>query len=213
MADILVGELAKVAGLKAEVISGASKPGDIVLAIDRALKAGEAIHAIRDRRLADTTDGAYTLAVRDHALVTGFDYRAAAEGTATLLQAISRDAEGLYLPAVSIKDWPHADYCGVMLDVGRQDHPIEAIKKMIELCRLYKVRYLHLHLTDDQGWTFPSTAYPQLGRQNVGRHGGMAPRVYKLQELKDSVAYGDARGVTLVPEFEMPGQVGRRGGA
>ena len=33
-----------------------------------------------------------------------------------------------------------------------------------------------------------------------------APRVYKLEELKGaSVAYGDARGVTLVPEFEMPG--------
>jgi len=39
-------------------------------------------------------------------------------------------------------------------------------------CRMYKVRYLHLHLTDDQGWCFPSTKYPQLGSKNVGTHGG-----------------------------------------
>ncbi len=205
LALILADELARAAGLKAEVVAGASRPGDILLAIDRGLKADEPIHAIRDRRLANTTDGACTLVVADRASVAGFDYRAAAEGTATLLQAISRDAGGLYLPVLTIKDWPRADYCGAMLDVGRQDHPIESIKQLIELCRLYKVRYLHLHLTDDQGFTFPSTAYPQLGRQNVAAHGGNAPRVYKLQELKDAVAYGDARGVTLVPEFEMPG--------
>jgi hypothetical protein len=205
LADILAGEIAKVTGIKTEVATGTGKPGDIVLKIDDTLKADEPIHAIRDRKLADTTDGAYTLAVSDRAVVTGFDYRAVAEGTATLLQALSRDADGLYLPALTIKDWPRADYCGAMLDIGRQDHSIEAIKQLIELCRIYKVRYIHLHMTDDQGFTFPSTAYPQLGKQNVGAHGGKAPRVYKLDELKGAVAYGDARGVTLVPEFEMPG--------
>ncbi len=112
------------------------------------------------------------------------------------------------MPVLKVKDWPRADYCAAMLDVGRQDHPIDAIKQLIEMCRLYKVRYLHLHLTDDQGWTFPSTAYPELGRRNVGAHGGKAPRVYKLEELKGAVANGDARGVTLVPEFEMPGHSG-----
>ena len=95
-----------------------------------------------------------------------------------------------------------------MLDVARQDHPIDAIKKVVQLCRLYKARYLQLHLTDDQGWTFPSTKYPQLGSKNYGAHGGVAPRVYKLEELKELVAYADARGVTLVPELEMPGHSG-----
>jgi hypothetical protein len=79
---------------------------------------------------------------------------------------------------------------------------------VVQLCRLYKARYLQLHLTDDQGWTFPSTKYPQLGTKNHAAHGGVVPRVYKLQELKDLVAYADARGVTLVPELEMPGHSG-----
>ena len=62
----------------------------------------------------------------------------------------------------------------------------------MQLCRLYKARYLQLHLTDDQGWTFPSTKYPQLGSKNYAAHGGIAPRVYKLDELKALVAYADA---------------------
>jgi hypothetical protein len=47
-----------------------------------------------------------------------------------------------------------------------------------------------------------------LGSKNHGAHGGVAPRVYKLSELKELVAYADARGVTIVPELEMPGHSG-----
>ena len=176
--------------------------------INRAIKADEQILVLRNREPVRTTDGAHTITIDEQAVVEGFDYRATAEGTATILQLLGKTEKGVRLPKVTIKDWPHADYCGVMLDVARQDHPIEAIKKVVQLCRLYKARYLQLHLTDDQGWTFPSTKYPKLGSKNYGAHGGVAPRVYKLDELKELVAYADARGVTIVPEFEVPGHSG-----
>jgi hypothetical protein len=44
-----------------------------------------------------------------------------------------------------------------------------------------------------------------LGSKNHAAHGGVAPRVYELKALKELVGYADARGVTLVSEFEMPG--------
>ncbi len=97
LAEILAGELSRAAGLKPEVVSGAGQTGDIVLAIDQLLKADEPIHAVRQRRVVQTTDGAYTLVITDRAVVTGFDYRAVAEGTATLLQAVSRDTGGFVL--------------------------------------------------------------------------------------------------------------------
>src|SRR5262249_29208140 len=172
------------------------------------IKADEQILVLRNREPARTTDGAHTIAITDQAVVTGFDYRATAEGTATILQLLGRTERGFHLPRVTIKDWPHADYCGVLLDVARQDHSIDDIKKVVQLCRLYKARYLQLHLTDDQGWTFPSTRYPQLGSKNHAAHGGVAPRVYTLKELKELVAYADARGVTIVPELAMPGHSG-----
>jgi Glycosyl hydrolase family 20, catalytic domain/Glycosyl hydrolase family 20, domain 2 len=208
LAEALSGEIALVTGLKLKVTAGPGRAGDIVLRIDKAIRAGEPILVLRNREPVRTTDGAHTIAIDQQAVVTGFDYRATAEGSSTILQLLGRVDGAVRLPRLSIKDWPHADYCGVMLDVARQDHPIEAIKKVVQLCRLYKTRYLQLHLTDDQGWTFPSTKYPQLGTKNYGAHGGVAPRVYKLKELKELVAYADARGVTLVPEFEMPGHSG-----
>jgi hexosaminidase len=208
LADVLSGEIDKLTDLKLKVLSGNSQAGDIVLKINPAIKAGEPILMVRNREILRTTDGAHAITIAEQAVVEGFDYRATAEGTATILQLLSKTEKGLRLPKVAIKDWPHADYCGVLLDVARQDHPIDAIKKVVQICRFYKARYLQLHLTDDQGWTFPSTKYPKLGSRNHGAHGGKAPRVYKLEEIKALVAYADARGVTLVPELEMPGHCG-----
>ncbi|MDB5310183.1 MAG: hypothetical protein JWO38_4385 [Gemmataceae bacterium] len=208
LAGVLAEEIEKLTGLKLGMTTGSARPGDIVLKISKAIRADEPILVLRNREPVRTTDGAHTVTIDQLAVVEGFDYRATAEGTSTILQLLGKTGQGFRLPRVTIKDWPHADYCGVMLDVARQDHPIDAIKKVVQLCRLYKARYLQLHLTDDQGWTFPSTKYPKLGTRNYGAHGGVAPRVYKLDELKALVAYADARGVTLVPEFEMPGHSG-----
>jgi hexosaminidase len=208
LAEVLRDEIALVTGLKLAVADAPGRPGDIVLQIDNTLLADEKILMLRDREVVRTRDGAHTIVIDRQAVVTGFDYRAVAEGTSTLLQLVGRKESEVHLPRIRIKDWPHADYCGAMLDVARQDHPIDAIKKVVQLCRLYKVRYLQLHLTDDQGWTFPSTRYPQLGTKNHAAHGGITPRVYKLEELKALVAYADARGVTIVPELEMPGHSG-----
>ncbi|HEY3787891.1 MAG TPA: family 20 glycosylhydrolase, partial [Urbifossiella sp.] len=208
LADVLAAEIDTLTGTKPPTASGPGRAGDIVLKLNPKLQAGEPILMLRNREPVRSTDGAHTVNISEQAVVEGFDYRATAEGTATILQLLGKSENALRLPKVSIKDWPHADFCAAMLDVARQDHSIDDIKKVVQLCRLYKTRYLQLHLTDDQGWTFPSTKYPKLGSKNYGAHGGIAPRVYKLDELKALVAYADARGVTIVPEFEVPGHSG-----
>lgn len=208
LAEILSAEIASLTGLRLKVADDADQPGDIVLKIDKTIQAGESILVVRNRQLLRTREGAHVLTIGARAMLAGFDYRAVAEGSTTILQALGQSDGQVSLPKMTIKDWPHADYCGQMVDVGRQNHPIEWLKKMVEICRFYKVRYLQLHLTDDQGWTFPSTRYPQLGSKNYGAHGGVAPKVYTLDELKGLVAYADARGVTLVPELEVPGHSG-----
>lgn len=208
LAAILAEEIRLLTSLQLPVAGDAPRAGDIVLKINPAIRAGEPILVARPPELVRTTDGAHTVAIGDQAVVEGFDYRAVAEGTATLLQAL-RQADGrVALPRLTIKDWPHADYCGMMVDCGRQNQPLEWLKKMVVTCRFYKVRYLHLHLTDDHGWTFPSTKYPQLGSRNFGAHGGVAPAVYTLGELTDLVAFADARGIAIVPELELPGHSG-----
>ena len=140
LAKVLQEELLAVTGLDLKVVQGLPAAGDIGLAIKPTLQAGEAILRVKDREVVRTREGAYRLTVGDRVKVEGFDYRAAAEGTATLLQAIVRQGSGFMVPLMTIDDWPHADYTGAMVDVARQNNPIPYLKQMIQTCRAYKVR-------------------------------------------------------------------------
>jgi hexosaminidase len=125
-------------------------------------------------------------------------------------------------PAVSIEDYPRFAWRGLHLDVGRHFMPKEFVKKFIDLLALHKLNRFHWHLTEDQGWRIQVKQYPRLTdvgawrRQTiVGRpdqdstkwrfdgepHGGF----YTQDDVREIVAYAQARFVTIVPEIEMPG--------
>ncbi|MEI6219575.1 MAG: family 20 glycosylhydrolase, partial [bacterium] len=205
IAEILAREIWITTGLKMESASGNGRPGDIVLKINPKLRADEEILAVQNQKIGKTRDFAHSIVVSDSAVVEGWDYRAICEGTASVLQAIKATNGQYSLPKMTIKDWPHADYLAVMVDCARQEIPIYVLRKVVESCRLFKVRYCHLHLSDDHGYTFPLKKYPKMGEHNRGHCEGDAPRIYDLQQLRDLVAFAEARGVTLVPELETPG--------
>ena len=127
-------------------------------------------------------------------------YQALTMGTVTFLQAISISESGICWNQGEIKDAPDFDFRGLLLDVARQKHSLENIKTIVTLCRWYKVNYLQLHLTDDQAFTFPSTAYPELPTENWA---------YTKEELKDLVSFATDRGIEIIPEFELPGHSGQ----
>src|SRR5947207_9488599 len=85
LAEVLSGEIALLTGLKLKVATGPSRAGDIVLRIDKAIRADEPILALRNRAPERTTDGAHAIAIDRRAVVAGFDYRATAEGSSTIL--------------------------------------------------------------------------------------------------------------------------------
>ncbi|MGH4031097.1 beta-N-acetylhexosaminidase [Actinomycetota bacterium Odt1-20B] len=122
------------------------------------------------------------------------------------------------LPCVEITDLPRHPWRGAMLDVARHFQPVDFLHRYVDLLALHKLNVFHLHLTDDQGWRMPVAAYPRLtdvggrrSRSMVGPagsttydgipHGGH----YTRTELTGLVAYAAERGVTVVPETEMPG--------
>ncbi|MCY2929398.1 MAG: family 20 glycosylhydrolase [Planctomycetota bacterium] len=198
LADILAEEILLVTKTKPAVVAGEAKAGDIVLTINPALRADADIWTVHGQDVVQVRDYAHTISVTDRVAIEGWDYRAVCEGTATLLQAIVLESGKASVPKMTVKDWPYSDYGAIMPDVARQYQPIGILKMAVETCRFYKIRYLHLHLSDDSAYTFPSTAYPEANSK-----GGVKP--YTLDELKDLVAYADARGVTCVPELEGPG--------
>ena len=200
LADVLSDEILLVTKLRLAVVESDPKAGDIVLKIDPKLQADADILTVHGQEVLKTREYAHAITVTDRVVIEGWDYRAVCEGTATLLQAIRLDGGKVSVPKMTVKDWPYSDYGAIMVDVARQHQPTYILKVAVETCRLFKIRYLHLHLSDDSAFTFPSTAYPEA---NSIHYPPTVP--YTLKELKDLVAYADARGVTCVPELEGPG--------
>ncbi len=132
------------------------------------------------------------------------------------------------VPCVRIADAPAFGWRGVMLDVARHFMPKDFILRLVDALELHRMNVLHLHLTDDQGWRVQIDAYPKLTevgawrpRSMVGRmtqeqqrgeepiryddvrHGGF----YTKDDLREIVAYAAERGVTVVPEIDLPGHM------
>jgi hexosaminidase len=65
-------------------------------------------------------------------------------------------------PFITVEDAPQFGIRGLMVDAAREYLPLNALKGYVVLCRVYKLNHLHIHLTDDGSFTFPSTKYPEL---------------------------------------------------
>eukprot|EP01047_Picozoa_sp_COSAG01_P026435 COSAG01_NODE_1704_length_9434_cov_159.120193_2_plen_683_part_00 len=141
------------------------------------------------------------------AAVSCYSYTGCAWGATTLLQSLCVSGVALQVaafPAFNISDFPDIPYRGMLVDTARASVTARELMEAANTARFMKVRYLHLHLTDDHAWTFPSTAFPELGSDNIGFR-GPTPQKYTVAELEQVVAYADARGVTVIPELEGPG--------
>ncbi len=122
------------------------------------------------------------------------------------------------LPHVRVRDSPALAWRGMHLDVARHFQPLPDLYRFVDLLAAHKLNVLHLHLTDDQGWRFEVLAYPRLTDVGATRaetrlpgraggdgtpHGGF----YTQDQLRALVGYAQQRGVTIVPEVDLPGHV------
>jgi hexosaminidase len=134
--------------------------------------------------------------------ITASDEAGLFHGIQTLKQ-LTRDSA---VPVTRIDDYPRFAYRGAMLDVARHFFDVGSVKKYIDDIALLKLNYLHLHLTDDQGWRIAIDGWPKLteigASTQVGGNGG---GFYTQADYADIVAYAAERFVTIVPEIDMPG--------
>jgi hexosaminidase len=82
------------------------------------------------------------------------------------------------------------------------------VKLYIDQLALYKINFLHLHLSDDQGWRIEIKSWPNLtahgGKTEVG---GGAGGFYTQEQYTELINYAQARYITIVPEIDMPGHI------
>lgn len=123
-----------------------------------------------------------------------------ARATFAQLKRLSRGGK---IPDCTIYDWPKLKYRGLLLDCGRNYQSVESIKSVISALSAYKFNIFHWHMTDDHGWRLESKKHPELQKLSAfSRHPG---KFYTQDEFKEVVAFAKARGVTVVPELDMPG--------
>ena len=118
------------------------------------------------------------------------------------------------LPAVRIADSPRFAWRGLMLDSARHYQTPAFIRSLIDAMAANKMNRLHWHLVDDQAWRLEIRKYPRLTQVGGFRSPATAPGapplpatggVYSQAEVRDLVDYAARRGITIVPEIEMPG--------
>jgi len=114
------------------------------------------------------------------------------------------------VPSVSIQDVPRFRWRGLMLDCSRTFQSPDYLRRTIDWMSYYKLNVLHLHLTDDQGWRIEIERYPELtlkGSRFAERfqEPEYTQGFYSQEELHHLVEYASERGITVVPEIEMPG--------
>jgi len=162
----------------------------------------------------------YTLTIStDRITIAGDDEAGVFRGITTLLNMMrAGEVSSATLGCRTIHDAPRFSWRGMHLDVCRHFFPIEFVKKYIDLLARYKMNRFHWHLTDDQGWRIEIKKYPKLTEVGAWRSGSQygpySQRTYDStryggfytqEQIREVVAYAQARHVTVVPEIEMPG--------
>lgn len=146
----------------------------------------------------------YRLSVSENAILITAKSQVGVIRAAQTLGQLAQGYEGTAaLECVEVEDFPAFKVRGYMHDVGRSFISFEELKKQIDLLARFKVNVFHWHLTENQAWRFEIKAYPQLtSNSSMTRFPG---QFYTQAQATELEAYAAERGVTIIPEIDMPG--------
>lgn len=142
------------------------------------------------------TKGEYRIAVSDKVEITAGDSYGAAYAFSTLLQIASVFEGKFMLPEITVTDKSDCDYRGLLVDTARSFHPLAELKNYVDMCWLYKIKFLHIHFSDDESFTLPCKAFPLLTTEG---------RSYTYEEIAELDRYAAERNIQIVPEVDTPG--------
>ena len=178
-----------------------------------------ALRQVTDARLREE---AYEITIRPgKVVIRSFAPLGEIRARQTLSQLKALDPE---TACCRILDYPRFRHRGLLIDESRSFKGKAFLFKQMDAMALLKLNVLHLHLTDAAGWRVRIDAYPRLTDQAAWRigkdyfawdrngypfssaddpdaYGGF----YSKEDIRDIVAYAAERGITVIPEIEMPG--------
>ncbi len=149
------------------------------------------------KKVAGLDNEEYKLTVSEAGVVIeASDAEGINNGIATLYQLIDVLDGKINLPVCEISDKPDSSYRAIMLDMPANMRTFEQLIHYVDICYLYKIKYLHLHLADNGGYNLPSKKFPKL--PTPGKH-------YTVDQINYLRKYCADRGIIIIPEVDVPG--------
>ena len=175
---------------------------------------------------------AYSIEVSNNkVLVTASDFNGVLYAVETIKQLLPveiytgelcRDGDWS-LPRMKIEDQPRFAYRGLHLDVARHFFDVAQVKKYLDIMAIHKLNTFHWHLTDDQGWRIEIKKYPRLTevgsirKETLKGHFKRSKEFdgtpygegmwYTQEQIKEVVDYAASKGITVIPEIDLPGHM------
>ncbi len=162
--------------------------------------------------------GPETLAVLKASSKNGMLY-----ALSTFLQLIKKEGESYKISGCDIEDYPAFAWRAFMLDEARHFQGMQQVKKLLDEMVQLKMNIFHWHLVDDPGWRLEIKKYPLLTSIGSLSNFSLMSRnitpldtdsldlsvkwYYTQEEITEVVEYAEERGITIIPEIEVPGHV------
>lgn len=143
------------------------------------------------------------------------------------VEAWSKPQRKLEVSCVNITDSPAFGYRGIMLDVSRNYHQPESVRKLIAAMAFYKLNKLHFSITNDEAWRIEIPGLPELTEvggfrghtKNSKDHlipaygsggfpdpnQGVGSGFMTREDFVDLLKYAADHHVEVIPEINFPG--------
>eukprot|EP00727_Mastigamoeba_balamuthi_P008791 m51a1_g4534 putative beta-hexosaminidase beta chain (570) ;mRNA; f:27662-29601 len=126
----------------------------------------------------------------------------------TLAQLLEWDegAGRLYMPRLPlvVRDAPRFRWRGFLVDTSRHYYAPSVLRRFVDAIAAAKMNVLHLHLTDAQSFPLELESRPELAERGAWSRAS----TYTRQDVAQLVEYARLRGVSVVPEIDMPAHTG-----
>jgi hexosaminidase len=190
---------------------------------------------IRPMKVNGVSNEAYKIVVKKDKsiVVTGNDAEGVFHGIQSLISLIpptmfAGGEEAAEMNEIVVEDAPRFPYRGLHIDVARDFQSKETIEKMIDLMAFYKINYLMLYLSEDEGWRIEIKELPELTEVGSRRGhttknavdmvhpsygsgpvanapGSYGSGYYTREDFKEILKYAKLRHVNVIPTINFPG--------
>lgn len=193
IAQQLSDDYYKMFNRKLQIVSGASRVGDIEIVLHP------------DKHLGKE---GYSIVLSDRVVVSAPEAIGIYWGTRTLLQ-LAEQNDNQRIPRGVIRDYPDSSIRGFMLDCGRKFIPMSYLNDLVKVMSYYKMNTLQIHLNDngfkqyfDHNWGKTYAAF----RLESDTYPGLTAfdGFYTKAEFREFQKWSVNYGIEIIPEIDVP---------